>query len=163
MEVDLHPNGSSPSEIGYDTDTDEATFLPVDQPSQGSSQPMCGRTKLGHNNILRPIQSPALCAETTTNITISCVICASRDNGHLGRSWSEIVVGRRAYACIKALIMRIKLKCTDTPLIEHLTLCPKCCIQLKLDNEFDEEDLTKLQGYYETSRKMSQWLSEQLG
>jgi hypothetical protein len=142
----------------------EATFLPVDQPSQGSDQLMRGRTRLGHNNILRPIQLSSLCAETTANIIITCINCASRDNGHRDRSWSEIIIRRWTSAYIKALLVRIKLKGTDTPLIEHLTICPKCCIQLKLDNEFDEEDrITKLRGYYETAGKMSQRLSEQLG
>jgi hypothetical protein len=137
----------------------KATFLPVDQSSQGSGQLIRERTRLG-----RHIQSSPLCAETTANITISCVNCASRDNGYWDRSWSEFVIGRRAYTCIKASIMKIKLKCTDTPLIERFTLCPKCCIQLKLDNEFDEEDhITKLEGYCETVRRMSQRLSKQLG
>jgi hypothetical protein len=142
----------------------EATFLYVDEPLQGSGQLMRRRTRLSHNNILKPIQSPPLCAKTTENITISCVNCASRDNGHWDKSWSGIVIRRRGYAYIRALIIRIKLKYTNTPLIEHFTLCPKCCIQLKLDNEFDEEEqITKRQGYYKTAKKMSQQLSKQLG
>ena len=92
----------------------ENALIPRDQPLQASekSGPVLNITS-------RTIQSSQLCAETTAQISISCVKCATQDRGYCERPWRGIILGRRARGCIAAYLLRIKLNLTKTPLIEH--------------------------------------------
>jgi len=119
----------------------EETLIP-DQTLQNSNQ----RSRLDFNIISRKIQSSLPGAETTANISITCVNCASQGQGrgHWERHWQGIIIGRRAPGCIAALLVRIKLKHTNAPFIGLLTLCPKCCTELKQDDQMDR--IFKFQG-----------------
>lgn len=133
----------------------EETLIPPDQPSQDSNQRTRWRSRLDVNIASRIVQSSLLCAETTANISITCVNCASEGKGHWERSWGGIIIGRRAPGSIKALLIRNKLKHANVPLIGLLTVCPRCCTELKLYDQFDQKDqILKFQGGYNSPGKM---------
>jgi hypothetical protein len=127
----------------------EQTLIPPDQPSQDSDQRTRG-SNLDFSITSRTVHSSLLCAETTANISITCVNC----KGYWERSWGGIILGRRAIGCIKALLFRNKLMHAKAPLIGLLTIC-KRCDEEKLRDPLDEKDqIRRSQGSYATPGKM---------
>jgi hypothetical protein len=76
------------------------------------------------------------------------------------RTWRGIVIGRRVSGSIKASLIRRALRHTKAPLFGVLTICPKCCIELKLHKQFDQmERIHKFEGNHNTLGKMTFRLS----
>lgn len=77
------------------------------------------------------VRSSNLCAETKADISISCINCATTGST---RTWHGIILGRGALGCIKAYLVRVKLKLSRVPFIELLTICENCT-KSKLDDQ----------------------------
>jgi len=87
---------------------------------------------------LKPVFSKCsslLSLERTTKISIACINCVSRGKGNSERTWQGIILGRRAAGSLQAVLVRMKLRHTDGPLFEFLTLCTGCCTELELNDQ----------------------------
>ena len=111
----------------------EETLSPPKQSSRTFNQPARERPRPSFSVIPRTLDT-----ENTTNVSITCFNCAPRGKGHWERPWRGLIVGARASGHIKALLVKIKLKYTTAPLVGLLTLCPDCCIELKLHSRLDQ-------------------------
>lgn len=94
------------------------------------------------------VRTSHLCAEATADISISCVNCATTGS----RTWHGIILGRGAPGCIKAYLVRLKLKLSRGPFIEFLTMC-ESCTKLKLDDQAQVEHF-EFHGASTSPRKM---------
>ena len=116
----------------------EETLLP-DRTAQ-DYELIGGQGKLDLTLTSKTVLSSLLCAEAIANISVTCVNCASQGKGPWERPWHGIIQGRRTYGCIKALLVRIKLKHANAPLVGLLTICSECCTELKLHDQSDQMD-----------------------